>query len=1786
MAYFTDSEYTSWRADPCIATEQNIVQISPDQLNTHLQDLSGIVFNTPTTSTGPFTYLLPSQLAKLTTSNVSLLFSMTSAADNSSNFIYDESHNYISLTQISSFNASQMHAIPAQAIASHFFNSMSPTQINMLVSSQLTALTPSDVCGNHFLDFSANQIAMLPNASLSGLSSSQILSQLTYFDASQVQYLMSDISGGHQNQFATADISGLLFDALHGGILASQLTALDASEVQHNFASFSEAQIQTFTQPQLSGLNASIFNTIPPEFTKTQIQAFTSSQIFSLDSSSVKHYWQNFSAIQFNDIKPSNLPSSTSIAEKNYLETMIQAITPVYLNNNFAELSYIFNSYASIYNSPGLFTYLSATQLAGLSYTNIATLFAITSATSYTDTDYIYDPSHHYINGSNLFNQIQIKAIPANAIARNFFNDCDFLTPYKVTWLTSLQLTSLSPTQVAARFADFSIIQKRLLDSDQLSLTSNQSQINNLVFSQSQLQLFTATELSTWTPTDVATNWGDISHNQVTMFAPSQLANLSSLQISSELTFFNPAQVQYLMSVSATHANNQFDTTNTDIASLLFDAHNGGILVSQISTLTPPEVNTNWGYFSNPQIKTFSDHQLSALSSSNITSKHQVFTPSQVHGLWGLTDGSGNPAFKFLTTDISGLLNTQLTDLEPLQIAGDMVLHTQEVVENMLVPSFISVSSLIDTQLQSLSPDQLTALTANQVATGSTCDTKIIFAALTPAQVRSLTDGTNGTNQLASLSAAQVATYFPSVAADYAVSSNKYFTPSQIRQLTYGANGSVDQLSELDASQVAACVDGSGNLYFTLDQIRSLTSNGDNSTDFSSANQVALLTAEQLGTNISQFTAKQVADRISGFKAADIALLSDGVSPTTYNQLAALTASQVATGTDACGNFIFSDFTASQVSQLTYVDGQSIYDGVTGPTPFQISSLLPSQVATRWGDFSPAQIPSFTTSQLAALTGSQIQSISQLQVFSIFNGLTVGQVHGLTHGISGDIWQISVLTPAQVAAKITYFSKSQIATFTAPQLANLTATQIATTNTFADPLDSVSDNSGAICVFDALSNAQLPMLTYGANGSVNQLAAMSVVQVAARWSDGSGTFFTPEQIPVFRIDQLHKMSTSILDPTWTTMVENPNYTFGGEEPLTIPNPIQHQPYTTSVELGLSPSQVVAQWSYFTPHQISGFSPHQISLKLAADAAAVATAAAAAAAAKAIVDAATAQAATFTTMTATQFAAVLPSTIAAQSAATLANLCLTNPSLINAMTSAQITALTGDQIVAISQYLSQPQVAGFTPGQSVLLNDVKINDNFPNVFSDYGRTTPFLSTSDMSYSGINATQIANISYTAPVGSSDPVTNLTPLYPNYSSVSHLAASFISYLTPQAFLGFTAGAYATFTQEQAMYITEYQYNELDDGKKLIINDILLTNIGPITFDLVGLNTQANVPLLFADKMYAPKLGAYDAEVIVHMETHGAKEFLQYSFSSANDPDNFNESTIGDTHLYLDKTKFAVAAIRGASLTELSAGLSPQEYKAYDFSMNANAYVADQNIDWNGNVIYCSMSADPNISMSVDMIQYIADQTFNTWTAYDLFNDQVNQNTRLEKNINGAINATIRPILETYDKYTSNDSVLQMLIDHDTAEENPIKFMDSSNNPAGIGPNLVTYYSKLDRSIDANGIKTDGTYHDSAEAKNLPSCVYDIMFQAQPQRFKLARYQPNYARDPITGRIPMPFKDGDRLRFLCTCNTDENQNTLNVAAPSATPSDQPGAQVKSRTYLISIVLGDAVACGCPENE
>ena len=1468
------------------------------------------------------------------------------------------------------------------------------------------------------------------------------------------------------------------------------------------------------------------------------------------------------------------------VSQSSHTDASLSMISPQQLDASFTEVSFIFNTT----ESHGLFIYLSADQLAGLSPAHITTLFAITADNSYNTTDYIYDASHDYITGDQiaLFNQTQIQAIPNFAITR-LFSDDEF-THDQIQFLSTTspsQLVSLTPAQVKARFSDFTNSQIQSLAPPQLSALSATHVFASIeVFTSPQIQSFVVGQLTSLTPSDVAnaSTWIKFSSAQVKLFIPSQLANLSSSQISTQLTYFTPAQVQYMMSVSASHTANQFDTTNTDIASLLFNGTSGGILASQISTLTPAEVNTNWGHFSNPQIKTFTDFQLGGdsyatpsilgLLPANITSKIGVFDASQVRGLWGLTDGVSSPPFKFSTTDISGLdIIGQLTALEPLQIAGDMASHS-------------NVSSLIETQLQSLtitSPDQLAALTAYQLANGITSDPTAItiFAALLPAQVRSLTDGTNGQNQLVSLTAAQVATYFPSVAADYDVSSNKYFTSSQIRQLTYGANGSVDQLSALNAQRVAACVDGSGNLYFTLDQIRSLSSNGNNSTDTTAGNQVALLTSAQLGTNISQFTAVQVADRISGFTSADIALLSDGVSPTTYNQLAALTATQIATALDADGLSIFSDFTASQVSQLTHVNGQSIYDGVTGRTPFQISALSATQVATRWPDFSPAQIPSFTNTQLSLLTGSQIQSISQPQVFSIFNGLTVDQVHGLTYGLGSNIWQISILTAAQVAAKIQYFSAPQIATFTAVQLANLTAAQVATTNTFADPSDNV--NGGVICVFDALSNAQLPLLTYGANGSVNQLAALSVSQVAERWSDGEGTWFTSEQIPVFTQAQLKATP----DPAWPAIIENPAWTFDGNEPLLIPNPVP-QPI-----LGLSASQVLAQWPYFTPHQIAGFTDDQRSLKVAADAAAAATAAAAAAAHAAIVAAAAAQAATFTTMTTTQFAAVLPATIAAQTAATLANLAISTngPALINAMSSAQIAALTGDQIVAISQYLSQPQVAGFTPGQLILGNDVVINNNSNNVFSDYAKTIPFLSTSDMSYAGITSTQIVGISYTAPAGSLDPITNLTPLYPNYSSVSHLAASFISYLTPPAFAGFNSGALATFTQEQAMYITEGQYTSIQDqGKYLIIHDILLNNIAPITFDLVGLNTQANVPLLFADKMYAPKLGAYDAEVIVHMHTAAAKEFLQYSFSSANDPDSFPVSPTpgvqGETHLYLDKTKFAVAAIRAASLTELSEGLSPQEYTSYDFSMNTNAYVPGQNIDWNGNVVKNSMSADPNISMSVDMIQYIADQTFNTWTAYDLFNDQVNQNKQLEKNINGAINATIRPILETYDKYTSNDSVLQTLVDH---EDEPIKFMDSSNNPLGTGPNLVTYYSKLDRSIDADGIDaTNGIAQDSAEAKDLPSCVYDIMFQAQPQRFKMASH--TYVRDPITGRTPMHFIDGDRLRFLCTCNTDGDQHTLAVAAPTATPSAQPGAQVKSRTYLISIVLGDAVECGCPE--
>jgi len=735
------------------------------------------------------------------------------------------------------------------------------------------------------------------------------------------------------------------------------------------------------------------------------------------------------------------------------------------------------------------------------------------------------------------------------------------------------------------------------------------------------------------------------------------------------------------------------------------------------------------------------------------------------------------------------------------------------------------------------------------------------------------------------------------------------------------------------------------------------------------------------------------------------------------------------------------------------------------------------------------------------------------------------------------------------------------------QLADLTADQIA--NTYISP-------STLGSLFQHFTKDQIQTLTYKPNGG--QLSKLIATQVSDRWLD-----FTADQIQSFTPHQVTNVSS-----------------------LNVQN----------------------SFLLFTPQQVAALSSTQLTLKNEADVVIATAAAAALEIQNAALAAAASLAASYITMSEASFNQISPTTFGLMQPEILYQI---PPHLINSMSSDQIAGLTAEGIVAVSRYLTQPQVAGWaglnsatTPPSypTALKNSTPLNGSNP-VYADSSGTAIFYGdeTSPV-YAGISPSQIIAICaipttitgtstqfYDIPGHTTRPIDGLTPQYTNFFTIKNVAPSFISYLTTAAFNAWTSSVLAEFTQAQAMYITNQQYSQLDDGdssieqKRLIINQVLLNDVTPINFDLVGLNTDAFAPLLFSDKLYEPKLGVYDAEVQVHMDIGAARKFIQYKFSSASDPYSVpsGDGNAGDVHLYLDKTQFLTGVNRGASLTDLSVGVTLEEYRAYDFSNNITAFTPDtpgttHNLDWNGNVINNSMSTDPNVSMSVDMIQYIAQQTFGRWMAYNLFNDQESQNERLELNINRAINHTIRPILDSYDIHTGTYMTSPEEEDDIWPVRNTLhvqKYLDLSSNALDASGSGGVYYTKLDSVIDSSGIDQTAK---SEESTNIPSCIFDIMYQNQPQRFKSQIHTNLFQRATLNSNVPqtlmtMPFVQGDKLRFICTCNTDANQYTLdNTSGPPVSlsganvPVPSTNMQIKPRRYLVSIVLDDI--CECPDDQ
>jgi len=650
--------------------------------------------------------------------------------------------------------------------------------------------------------------------------------------------------------------------------------------------------------------------------------------------------------------------------------------------------------------------------------------------------------------------ETQIPLLSPQAVAYFFSQDC-FFSETQIQWLTtgttyvdsssatidaSNQLYKVSTKDIADRFVDLTAGQIQHLNyvdsSNGTSYLEQLSKISALNVRQRWFDFFdNEVQYLTGVGQLELLSGSDISNNHSTYLSKSQIQSLRNDQVHGWSTTSYVAQADNFTSVHVAYLieNDAANFIQSNVISKLIGSASPSVnQFASASAIDISNIFQEMTAFQVPYLTYGSDGSIDQLVNLGpvitlLTSSNDVklpaFTHEQVAHMFGQFNGQiPAPVYprdsrRYLSyTDPS----SQLTSLNALQIWADF--------------SSLRVSSLTSEQFQSLyydnsgsQMDQLQGLTAYQVADGTTIDLSNIFQILTPAQKRSLSDGSSAFNQLSALSAIQVATFFPDSSGAYYNSSSPItdaslgFTPSQIRHLTdVSGAGIINQLSTLTPAQVAACVDASGYLYFTLDQIRSLRY----TTTSEGADQLSAITnASILNVNVTEFSAAQVQYFVSSGRLSndDFQALTDGVNGSTYNQLEYLSAADVSNN--------ISKLLPTQIPQLSCIG--SNLSSVSPSLPnvdlttklaigSQLRCLSPSQINTYWTSFSPMQIASLRADQLSALSAENIQSITQAQVFSIWSSLTQAQVQQLTWGqlINSvpTINQLELLSGAQVAS--------------------------------------------------------------------------------------------------------------------------------------------------------------------------------------------------------------------------------------------------------------------------------------------------------------------------------------------------------------------------------------------------------------------------------------------------------------------------------------------------------------------------------------------------------------------------------------------------------------------------------------------------------------------------------------------------------------------------------------------------------------------------------------------------
>ena len=1585
---------------------------------------------------------------------------------------------------------------------------LSDAAIGALTTAQIPTISSDEINALTFTQMSAlaasGKLGYLTTAQFGGLSLDRFNDLLAPYNASDLQTV---------NIAALAALGAPQVSALQTGLFAESgnltTAALAYLSANGNFtAKMSGTQIASLTTSQLVSLNTLDVSRL----TSLQVNALTAVQVAALTTA-------EFAALSAEQIAgiTSNVISSLSTRNVSILTSVqLPGLTALQINALTTQ------QVAAIPVSaitPGAFT---SAQLSGFSVTQVSALTttdvdvfstaqvgfltqAQVQALSTADIVILNSPQINVIQ--NYLDIVQVRSIvtaevigfpPGDNVLYNY-------TTAQVQSLTTAQIAALPFAQIA-KLTSQNMMNLNPWTTLQISslATSQVAFINTVEFKNlpsSQISAFTTADVAQFSVAQFAPMLANIvglkdgSGNQVQALTPAVISSINSAQ----LPIFTTAQI-----ASFTTGQIAALPTSSVVMNQLTSAQEAALGTAQIAAITPLTFNA----LTSAQMNLLSSVQVPALTSSviyNITSTNVAALSSKI--------------VPYITSSqFSAMSQTQVSSITSPNLS------TAELAAPGL--SSVQLSFLTSAQVYALSTTQVQAITDvsrlnNVLLSALNVSAGANSFPLTTGQITNVT-----TANVASLTTAEVNAFSSVQIPVLSTSQIAALSPSQVAAIPYNPiTLTSDQIYNFPSANFGALTSDQLR-YFTSVQVPAL--NISKITTYQIPHVPAYFTTAQMmllsRDQISVFTTAQVSSLSSG---QILALSREQMYSFTEAQVKSFTTAQISSLTSGSANNKFAELPDSQYALLNSIDTSSVYPNLysvpesdnqkisrtayASVLSADLASFRPSGVNAGKLRMLPINlkvqyIVKYGTSDLTNIV-SQL-SYEEQRVLSLVSGL---QTLPTLSGYDFNNMIYPALFPVVNPAAFTTASTAQIAGLSTAQINLLTVAQ-----------------------FGYLSPAQLNLL------STAQIAAISPQDIAV---------MTPSQASVLRTDDFAALTTAQENAMTTTLIAA----------------------LTSVQLrGLTTSQVNA----FSYSQAVAFNTTQLTAEQIAALVALPTLTGTSSsdgptvsglngvAIKSIIEAGGAQLGFLQNV----ISYVAPSALASLSATNFATLVgvktITatggpgSPALnvfeanklapgmkliINnneyvidvvspdtktiTLSTPLLSAVSGS--ISIAPYLMEllpPQVAVMTPAHIGSLVKAHILA-LPGVIGSTPKLSPqsfITSLPAPAFAGFTTANFPDALYTS-VAQSNYLVNSVKALLRTSTVSTWSTLDIPSFNGLNYLNNTT-LLTGFSAIQIGAMTAAQLSTISPENKTILMYVFDNVIAPINIALPSFNTDLTAAKIDSAKSTTAVLGAWDAVVSVNMDLSDARNVFKFAYGSD-----------GKIRLYVNKSFFSITY---AYTSSGSINVDHTDPSYFGGQPHKFTYPTMQ---WDGPVVesdVAQLTTTKSTPMTWDFIHYVAQQVYNNWAAFSLF-DNLSGLTGVEPTLRSAINTSV------------NQKVNKILEEFDIT--NPVTDGDFARYQQ-IADAQGVYYHVLD------------TYTEGVEMIDIASVIFDTLFKQQPERFMpLTSTQENVV-------MSMPLYVNDTFNFLIKITPSADQRQLDVANNNNyTPNTN---QIPARTYKVRIVM------------